>query len=121
LFIIYENNSRFIPTNQFDMNLKITTKCTRTLSDGCGNKLFKFPTKTLLDNIIIDLWNDIMKYTKPPFILCNRLIPCSGYRNVTKDEFPLLKSDFLNYYRENEGFNNYNKIKYSQEMYANIH
>lgn len=100
------------------MSLRIGTKYTRTLIDSNGKEIYEFPANTLLDNILPDLWNDIMKYIKrDKFILRNRLLPCPGFRKVTKDEFVILENDFMNYYKQNGGITNYQNTDYSQIMY----
>lgn len=51
------------------------------------NKLFRYPA-----NIINDLWHDIIKYlTFPPFMICNKNQQLNHYREITKDEFAMIK------------------------------
>lgn len=95
---------------------KILTEFTRTLVDIDGNKIFRFPAETLLDNIIPDLWIDIMRYSHR-FILWNRLIPCPGYRKVTEEEFPTLRNNFIEFYEKNKGIPNFKNTEYTQKMY----
>lgn len=67
------------------MSLMITQKHTNIVKDSNENELYKFPCGTLLDNIILDLWNDIIKY------MCHHQYALGihnktyiGYRNMTK-------------------------------------
>jgi len=65
--------------------MKIST--VRVMHDSNNKKVFEFPIDTLLDNIILDLWNDIIKYVDYHIILGanNSIYP--GYRKMKKEEF----------------------------------
>jgi hypothetical protein len=87
--------------------MKIVTVTVRKIYNDNGIVIFEFPAKTLLDKIILDLWNEIIKYINcHEFILWNFSVPCPGYRKVRKNEFETLKKSFINYYNKNEGIPN---------------
>lgn len=86
------------------MSLIFTPKRTTTISDHKGNKIFEYPGDTLLDIIISDLWNDIIKYVLyPPFMICNIKETIPFYRKITKDEFETIKNKLIDYHRKNNG------------------
>lgn len=100
------------------MSLIITPKYTNTITDSKGNKLFKFPGDTTLDNIIPDLWNDIIKYLNVPlFIFGLESANYPGYRVLKRDEFDIYKNKFVDYYIKNQGIPNIFDIHLTTQIY----
>jgi hypothetical protein len=84
----------------------------KMIMDSKGNKIFKLPSDTLLDNIIPDLWTDIIKYQYTyEFILCDNWNQFPGFRIVKQDEWPSMQSKFLNYYNQYGGIPNIANFK----------
>jgi hypothetical protein len=65
--------------------MRITT--TRTIYNPKNEKVFDFPADTILDNIILDLWNHIAKYLNHHFVVGDSVTIYPGYRPMRKDEF----------------------------------
>jgi hypothetical protein len=54
--------------------MSVTAVHIKIINDSKGNRLFELPLGTLLDYVVIDLWNDIARYKfLYNFILCNRV------------------------------------------------
>jgi len=71
--------------------------------DSTGKKIFKFPDNTILNIIVLDLWNDIAKYMcYHPFMICNA-VGYPFYRKMTDDEFHIVKHKMMDYHSKNEG------------------
>lgn len=67
----------------------------RILYDSNDKEIFKFPVDTILDNVIIDLWNDIMRYMYT-FVIGDNGTKYFGYRQMKKEEFN--ENMFKSYY-----------------------
>jgi len=73
-----------------------------------GEIIFEFPSKTLLDGILLDLWQIISNYhiCSKPFIIgkCNK--EYLNYRQVTSHDFSVEKNKklFIDYYQNNKFF-----------------
>lgn len=81
------------------MSISIVDK--RTIHDKNGKKILNIPINSLLNNIIIDLWGDIVRYMDYyPFIIG---IDKPHYRKITLDEFENMKIKFMEYYWKNNG------------------
>lgn len=82
----------------YQMNLKHQT--VKIITDKNDKIILKFPIDTVLDNIIDDLWNNIIKYMDyQPFLIAIPKYALSGYRLIREDEFDSKK--FLDYYFNN--------------------
>jgi hypothetical protein len=94
------------------LNNEATVENVKIVRDGKGNIIFTLPIGTVLDNIILDLWTDIIKYQNiHSFIICdkNNLLP--GFKIVNENDFDSIKSMFLKYYDVNEGIPNFAKLQ----------
>jgi hypothetical protein len=69
------------------MSINIADETYRIIRDHNKNKLFEFHIGTLLDIIIPDLWNDIVKYMDYTFFVGPNTKEYAGYRKITKIEF----------------------------------
>jgi hypothetical protein len=75
---------------------------TKTICDKNGKKILKYPENTLLDTIINDLWNDIIRYIDYHTFAIGFLTQSySGYRAIRREEFSPIQ--FRNYYIKNKG------------------
>lgn len=88
------------------MSLIIAPKHTKTISDIYENILFEFPENTLLDNILPDLWSEILKYQVVPFIIGDPNLTYPGFHLISKDEFLDCVDDIMEYYHSNKGISN---------------
>lgn len=84
----------------------------KIVMDSKGNKIFKLPSDTILDNIIPDLWTDIIKYQYTcDFILCDNWNQFPGFRIVKRDEWPQIQSKFIEYYDKYGGIPNISNFR----------
>lgn len=82
----------------------MSVKLIKAVYDTENNKLLDLPCSSLLDNIIGDLWNVIIKYSNYPlFIICNTYQSIPFYRCIGKDEFDVIKYKLRNYHDKNKG------------------
>jgi hypothetical protein len=96
------------------MSIKIVNAFNRIIYDSNGRKAFKFPINTALDNILNDLWTDIIKYMcLYPFALGNEQM---GYHKMTLEEFNANKDTFYDYYKKNNGIHIFGKLPNDDEM-----
>lgn len=103
------------------MSLKFTLQNTIKISDIKGNKLFKYPIGTVLDNIITDLWNDIVRYLSyPPFIVCNIDQNVPFYCKIGKKEFDNIKKKLRKYHHTNSGIPLFPNYIWSRNSYVGI-
>lgn len=103
------------------MYLTITQKHTNVIKDSKGNKLYKFPCNTLLDDILIDLWSEIIKYMYyHQYALGIHNKTHIGYRKMTKDEFDSHKVNFLNYYWMNKGIYSLDDLGSSENKFLTV-
>ena len=77
------------------MSMSVTIS--QVISDNNGKQMFQFPKNTLLDNILIDLWNNIMRYYTTPFAVGLRNKTYPGYRLVTEDD---VNNNFIEMFRK---------------------
>lgn len=69
--------------------------------------LFTFPCDTILDKIILDLWNDIIKYINiPSFAIGLKSVNYQEYRELKDGEFYRYRHEILKYYSVNKGIKN---------------
>lgn len=80
------------------ITIKITKPHIKTICDSYGDKLLEFSVGTLLDRIILDLWNEISRYWGYHVVIGYYGKKYDGYRMMTKDEFDSNK--FVKYYSE---------------------
>jgi hypothetical protein len=85
----------------------------KIICDQNKKRILEFPNDTILDRIILDLWNDIVRYMDyHPFVIANASETISGYRKIKAEEFE--KDKFLDYYFKNYGIKN---MSIKQEIY----
>lgn len=85
--------------------MSFTINITKTICDINGKKLLKYPENTLLDAIINDLWNDIIRYLDyHPFAIGFQVETYTGYRAISQGEFNPF--EFRKYYMKNKGVPN---------------
>jgi hypothetical protein len=85
------------------MSMSFSVKITKTICDKDNKKILKYPIDTILDNIVNDLWTDIIKYMDFEFAIgCSHEI-YAGYRKINEKEFEEFKSIFGTYYAKNGG------------------
>jgi hypothetical protein len=81
--------------------MNLTIKSNKVICDPNNKILFTFPGDTLMDIIIPDLWNEILRYLHfPPYILGDNKSPHYGYHKMELHEFEICKNNFMNYYRK---------------------
>lgn len=84
--------------------MSLTIRPINAIYNSQNEKVFEFPFYTILDNVIPDLWNDILKYTSyHPFILGNETTSYPCYRKMSEDEFNTTKHKFIEYHHSNRG------------------
>jgi hypothetical protein len=71
------------------------------ICDKNGKKIIIIPANTVLDNILDDLWNDVIRYLPSPFLISHKI--CPGYRKMKCGDFSEIK--FRNYYIKHGGIN----------------
>lgn len=80
--------------------------------DSNKKEILKFPVNTILDNVAVDLWSEIIKYMcRHQYALGISDCIYSGYRAMSKDEFGHHKHKFLDYYWTNRGIYVLDKLK----------
>lgn len=102
------------------MNSKPQT--VKIITDSNDKVILKFPINTPLDNIIDDLWANIIKYMDyQPFLITMPKYTLPGYRLITEDEFDDGKK-FLDYYFSNRSIPHLgDKAEYSQLIVGNYY
>ena len=81
------------------MSLVHTTKTIREISNSSGKVLFVYPANTVLDNILPELWVNIIDNMYHPFVVGKYNLQYPGYRLVTNNDFSKQenKDYFVNY------------------------
>lgn len=84
----------------FIMSVKI--KNINIVYNSNNDNILQYSPNTLLDRILVDLWNDIIKYLDlHPFIVCDKIAYHYPYRPMKKEEFGLYANKFVDYYYKN--------------------
>jgi hypothetical protein len=81
--------------------LTIKSNVIRSIYNHANQKIYEFPGDTLLDNILIDLWSVIIKYTQHVFALKNLGKVHDDYRVMKLEEFHSHKDIFFDYIEKN--------------------
>jgi hypothetical protein len=103
----HNSSNSFTPPHKCVENIKV-------VRNPKGKIVLELPQDTLLDNIVNDLWPIISKYRyQYPFVFCEYDDQLPDFRQITKKEFGLLKSSFLDYYGKNGGVPNIQNINHT--------
>jgi len=71
-------------------------KTVRIVYDSNNKKVFKFPIDTILDNVIPDLWHDIIGYANCEIFIGDSTTKYYGFRPMKKEEFN--EKQIMDYY-----------------------
>lgn len=81
--------------------MSVIIQITKTVYDSNKKKILKFTLGTLLDKILDDLWNDIVKYLDYHlYIFGTYGESYPGYHQMTQIEFRIQRDKFKKYYFE---------------------